>query len=90
MDSMEAQRTYYRLLKRADAVVVLGDPPAKYGEAKELLLARNRKMVDVSNLLLAVWDGSPGGTAYTVRYAQKAGVPVLRLDPQNPRRWEWA
>ena len=37
---------------------------------------RNRHMVDQADLLLSVWDGSPGGTGSTVAYARRQGVPV--------------
>lgn len=41
---------------------------------------RNRYMVDNSDILIAVWDGSPGGTCSTVRYAEKRGKEILRID----------
>ena len=32
-------------------------------------------MVDHTDLLIAVWDGGPGGTANTIRYARSNGFP---------------
>lgn len=40
---------------------------------------RNRYMVDHSSLLLAVHDGSPGGTRYTIEYALRRRKDVLIL-----------
>ena len=34
-------------------------------------LRRNRWMVDRASAVVVVWDGQPGGTASTVRYAKK-------------------
>ena len=38
---------------------------------------RNRYMVDHSQLLIAVHDGSPGGTLYTIEYALRRGVNII-------------
>ena len=40
---------------------------------------RNEWMVDRCNQLMAMWDGSPGGTANCIKYANKRGVPVVNL-----------
>jgi uncharacterized phage-like protein YoqJ len=42
---------------------------------------RNQYMVDYSHILLAVWDGTHGGTGNCVGYAERCGKPVARLDP---------
>ncbi len=45
---------------------------------------RNRYMVDRSARLLSVYDGVPkGGTAQTLAYAMRQGVPVQILDPEQ-------
>lgn len=41
--------------------------------------ARNRFMVDASSLLICYYDGMPGGTAQTMRLAQKAGLGIDNL-----------
>ena len=44
-------------------------------------------MVDHADLLLAAYDGKPGGTAGTIAYAKRRGVKVLRLPPdRDPMR----
>ena len=40
---------------------------------------RDRYMVDHASLLIAAFDGTPGGTRYTVAYAMSRGVPVVDL-----------
>ncbi len=43
---------------------------------------RNKMMVDVADAVIAVWDGSPGGTANCVNYAQ-GRKPIVRINPNN-------
>ena len=71
-----AQELYRGILARADEVVTLSD---RYYDG--CLLARNRYMVDRAAYLLAVYDGSGGGTGYTVRYAGERGRRVIVIDP---------
>lgn len=40
---------------------------------------RDRYMVDHASLLIAAFDGSAGGTRYTVEYALKKGISILDL-----------
>jgi len=40
---------------------------------------RNERMVDLSDMVAAFWDGSNGGTRNCVRYAQKAGKKMVRF-----------
>jgi uncharacterized phage-like protein YoqJ len=40
---------------------------------------RNEWMCDRANRMLALWDGSSGGTANCVKYAKKKGVEVKNL-----------
>ena len=42
-------------------------------------LARDRYMVDCADVLLAYCTKTRGGAAYTVGYAERKGVPVIRL-----------
>ena len=45
---------------------------------------RDRYMVDHSDLILAVFDGSPGGTRYTLDYAMRRRLEVRLLDLNHP------
>ena len=40
---------------------------------------RDRYMVDHSSLLIAAFDGTPGGTQYTMQYAMSRGVSIVDL-----------
>jgi uncharacterized phage-like protein YoqJ len=42
---------------------------------------RNEWMIDHANVVVAVWDGTSGGTANAVKYAKKIKRPVWRIDP---------
>jgi uncharacterized phage-like protein YoqJ len=78
-----AQERYRAILAQADEVVTLRHPAGIPTSAQVTgwLHARNRWMVDRADLLVAVFDGSPGGTAEAVRYARDLGVPTARIDP---------
>ena len=44
---------------------------------------RNQWMVDHCDALVAIWDGSSGGTENCVNYAKDQGVPMVRIDPKK-------
>lgn len=44
---------------------------------------RNEWMVNNSAYVIAVWDGTKGGTANCVRYAEKVGRVIVQLNPQT-------
>ena len=48
---------------------------------KGVFFRRNHYLVEHADLLLAAYDGQPGGTAGTVAYARRHGVRVSRLAP---------
>ena len=41
-------------------------------------------MVDRSAAILAVFDGTPGGTMYTLNYAMNKKLEILLLDLNKP------
>ncbi|MBD5155918.1 MAG: DUF1273 domain-containing protein [Oscillibacter sp.] len=45
------------------------------------MLRRNRYMVDHSALVIAVYDGTPGGTRRTLEYALRQKVPFVDIPP---------
>ena len=67
---------YHDLIRSADEVIYTGDV---YGPG--CMFVRNRYLVDRSSLCLCCLRESAarGGTAYTVKYAQKQGIPVVNL-----------
>lgn len=44
---------------------------------------RNEYMVNNSDIVVAVWDGTKGGTANCVGYAKKQGKTIIKLDPNT-------
>lgn len=47
----------------------------------DCMLRRNRYMVDHSSLVIAVYDGTNGGTRRTLEYALRQKVPFLDISP---------
>lgn len=45
--------------------------------------ARNRWMVDNADLIIAVWNGSPGGTANCVKYARAKKKHIIYINPNE-------
>ena len=71
-----AQRQRYNaLLDRSDKVTVL-----QVSYSPDCMLRRNRYMVDRASLLLACFDGLPGGTMKTILYAERSGVKTLVIE----------
>jgi uncharacterized phage-like protein YoqJ len=66
-----SRRHYQRLLNEADSVHVVTDT---HEYRANLLYRRNAWMVDNASLLLAVWNGSVGGTANCIEYARRKRV----------------
>lgn len=75
----EAQRHYRDLLGWATRTVIVS--PGGY--QREKMQIRNRWMVNNCDVLIAVWDGSDGGTANCYRYAKSVGRRVARIDPRS-------
>ena len=46
----------------------------------QCMLRRDRYMVDHASLLIAAFNGSPGGTRYTLEYAMRKGLQIVDLD----------
>jgi len=75
--SASARERYVSILEQADDVVYVS---REYREG--CMLKRNRYLVDHAACLLAVYNGEwRGGTAMTVRYAQKLGRKIIVLIP---------
>ena len=72
----EYRERHDRLLEQADAVT-----PICHEYTKSCMFRRNRYLVDKADLLLAAFDGKPGGTAMTVEYANRNRVPVKYIIP---------
>jgi uncharacterized phage-like protein YoqJ len=71
----ESQRLYSDLLKKASKVTIVS--PGRYESWK--MHRRNEFMVDHCTVLVALWNGSPGGTASCVSYAERKQTKVVNL-----------
>lgn len=71
----ESQKHYRWLLKHADQVVHVSAP----GYANWKMQRRNEWMVDHSHEVLALWNGTSGGTANCIRYAETTGKRITNL-----------
>lgn len=74
----ESRERYHDLLEHAAEVVTV----CEGGYAPWKMQRRNEWMVDHCDKMIALWDGSNGGTANCVRYAERVGKPVENLWPQ--------
>jgi hypothetical protein len=77
---------FERLVERAATVETLDfDAPGE-----EAYMAAGRRIVDLSDLLIAIWDSRParglGGTADVVAYARERGIPTEILWPPGVER----
>lgn len=69
----EAERQRYRqLVARCDMETMVSE-----AYSPSCMQRRDRYMVDHSMLLIAAFDGSAGGTRYTVEYALRRGIEIF-------------
>lgn len=73
----ESVDLYDSILEQADSVVLVTDAEYK----PYMMQKRNEFMVDQSNKVLALWDGSKGGTGNCVEYALSKSKPVTVVTP---------
>lgn len=71
----KTQEYYRELLSMAYRVVYTSDGEHASWKFQE----RNKKMVDACTLLVAVWDGTNGGTANCYKYAKSIGREIHRI-----------
>lgn len=72
------QRRYKKILKKADFIYVVNNSPY----STKCMHERNKYMVTKSNVVIAVWNGLPSGTSYTINLAkqQNKKVKIISLD----------
>jgi hypothetical protein len=80
------RREYARLLQRAESAETLDFP----APSEEAFLAAGRRVVELSDVMILVWDGRPargkGGTADIGEYAQELGRRLQILWPAGIER----
>ena len=70
----DQRERYKRLVEACDFETLVS---AKY--TPYCMQRRDRYMVDHSSLLIAAFDGTPGGTRYTMQYAMSRRVSIVDL-----------
>lgn len=75
----ESVAIYNDILSRADITTLVTDAPY----SSHLMQKRNEYMVDNCDLLIAIWDGTSGGTANCVKYAESRNKEIIRFDPKQ-------
>lgn len=73
----ESVNQYNKILSKADIVKLVSDEEYK----PWLMQKRNEYMVNLADKVIAVWDGSSGGTANCVRYAKSIGREIIMIKP---------
>lgn len=74
-----SQDHYQALLKCCTKVTLVTDAPY----SAHLMQVRNQYMVDNSDYVIAIWDGSAGGTENCVRYALNQGKNIIGICPKT-------
>lgn len=73
----ESRKAYTRLMYKAECWNECSPP----GYAVWKMQVRNESMVNDADVVLALWNGSDGGTANCVAYAKKQGKRIVNLWP---------
>lgn len=71
----ESQEAYTRILLKADLVEVICDG----GYAPWKMQKRNEFMVDNADVILAMYDGTSGGTANCINYAKSKNKKIINV-----------
>jgi uncharacterized phage-like protein YoqJ len=83
--SKHSQRLYHEILSKATKVIYVHDEPAPAEKWRvySWLEDGNEYMIDYSQKLIAVHDGSVGGTYNALTYAKKTkpGMPIYIINP---------
>jgi len=70
---------YDSIIKRSDLITYVTQEPY----TMSCMQRRNEYMVDNCDVLIAVWDGTPGGTANCVKYAIEKGIQIQYINPSK-------
>jgi uncharacterized phage-like protein YoqJ len=71
----DTQRVYRDILEEATYVEIISTG----GYSREKMQIRNKAMVNSGDFGLVLWDGTPGGTANCITYANLKKKPYLNL-----------
>ena len=71
----DLRRRHSRLVEDCDFITVVQSE-----FSPDCLMKRNRYMVDNSSMIIAAYNGKPGGTMSTMLYAMRQGVKLVEID----------
>ncbi|BCT30354.1 SLOG family protein [Bacillus velezensis] len=74
-----SQEQWHKVVNQADKITYVSNLPYQ----PYLMQMRNRYMVDQCDELIAVWDGTTGGTYNCVQYAKQKGVKIVQINPKH-------
>lgn len=80
----EADRERLKKIANQSHAFYVSDKPYFNG----CMQVRNEYMVNTSRVLVAVYDGKPGGTRNTVEYARSKNRKIIVIDPRQSMRIE--
>lgn len=72
----EQSERYNAILAKCDKTITVSP-----SYTKSCMEKRNKALVDLCDLLIAVYDGKPGGTMQTVNYAKSKNRRVIIINP---------
>lgn len=73
------KKRYKEILKNLDRIRCIYDEYI----GPECMLERNRYMVNNSSLLIALFNGKPGGTMATINYARTQNLKIIIINPNK-------
>jgi uncharacterized phage-like protein YoqJ len=78
----QAERWHGLLRRRYDAVLEKCSKRTVLQQyySRDCMMRRNRYMVDSASVLIAVYNGSSGGTRNTILYAMRQGLEIIELE----------
>lgn len=74
-----SKKLYKHILSKAYYIQLVSDTP--YDNL--CMQKRNEWMVDQSDMLIGVWNGTKGGTANCIRYAKEKGKSIKIINPNT-------
>lgn len=74
--SAEHKKRYQRLLKQCEKIIT-----AEPRYTKSCMQKRNQALVELCDVLVAVFDGKKGGTMQTVNCAKAKGKQIILISP---------
>ena len=70
------QQRYRQILDQCKKTICVSET-----YTKDCMHRRNRALVDICDILIAVYDGQSGGTYYTIEYAKKRHKKTIIIPP---------